>query len=359
MTVHLISVGTSILTDALRKPREKLGAGSDLARVIGKERPADLLADQRILAHQRDDASEWLAGALAPNGSPARDEAKADRLAKVMAAITPDLWPDSFSAEIQTLARMPYARRPFPETDIGILICSDTPDGLLAGVWNAVALTHGNLDRVSYLPDLSDSVSAEGTRARMARKELLGSARGQVVIARVSGMDAADNRRFKGAMEALGVLASDLFQYGKLDRGEPFRFCLSGGYKAAIPYLIGLAEAVRSVDESRLTQLGVPELMPAGGAPYPAEAYMLHETSPDPIPLPLRYLIADEVRIELQDFGIQDRIQREKRIPGGWGRLEGYAYEATSPGGKGAWELTPFGAGLRKFLGVPAEGIGG
>ena len=34
------------------------------------------------------------------------------------------------------------------------------------------------------------------------------------------------------------------FESGQLVKGEEFRFYLSGGFKAAIPYLIGLAEAV-------------------------------------------------------------------------------------------------------------------
>ena len=104
MTVHLISVGTSILTEALLDPAKKLAGRRDLARVISREaRPAHLLADEGIASHQRDAASRWLAGALAPAGSPGRDETNAERLAKVTAAISPELWPADFSAEIQTL----------------------------------------------------------------------------------------------------------------------------------------------------------------------------------------------------------------------------------------------------------------
>ena len=56
--------------------------------------------------------------------------------------------------------------------------------------------------------------------------------------------DAADETGFRRAMAGLGLLARRIFESGQLVKGEEFRFYLSGGFKAAIPYLIGLAEAV-------------------------------------------------------------------------------------------------------------------
>jgi hypothetical protein len=86
---------------------------------------------------------------------------------------------------------------------------------------------------------------------------------------------------------------------------------------------------------------------------------MLHETSPDAIPLPLRYLIASAVRTELRDFDDGEPPARAKPGIPGYGTLAGYAYAATGPTGKERCELTPFGTGLRALLGVPAEGSGG
>lgn len=339
MTVHLISAGLSVI-DALRKPREKL-RDPGFARVVGDARPAYLLADAGIREHQRDAAARWIAAALAPSGSADRDEDKARRLAQVTAEISPERWPDDFSAEIGTYLRMPGTRRPPSGEDIVVFVCSDTADGLLAGVWNALALTDGSLADVRYLSD---------------PERQLRDARGRVVLARVPGMDVGDEPGFRQAMGALGVLARDLFRYGHLAPAEPFRFSVSGGYKAAIPYLIGLAEAVRSVDGPRLEQLGAGDLMPADGLPYPVEAWVLHEKAPekaDPIRLPLRRLVASSVRKELAGFG-DDGKRREpgKPVPG---TLEGYAYEAPGPRGKETCELTAFGVGLRALLGVPGE----
>jgi hypothetical protein len=340
MTVHLISVGKSIV-DAFDKPRERLKGNRDLAADISDAEPAKLLTREGVLDHQRDLASDWLTAALAAPGSPVRDQARADRLAEVARRIHPDLWPDDFSAEIGTFVRMPGTRRPFPEEDIAVLVCSDTPTGLFAGVWNALALTYGSLDRVLYIADPADSA-----------KQLSG-ARGHVVIARVPGMDAGDDRGFHQAMGALGVLARELFTFGQLKQAEPFQFCLSGGYKATIPYLIGLAEAVRSVDETRLDELGAAALMPGDGSPYPVEAYVLHEEAPRPIRLPLRRLLPEAVRDELAGFG-DDEIRRKKGKPDP-GTLEGYAYEAEGPQRKETCKLTAFGVGLRELLGVPDE----
>ena len=340
MTVHLISVGKSVI-DALAKPREKLRGNRDLAADISDVHPAGMLTREGILDHQRDLASAWLTAALAPPGNPVRDQLKADRLAEAARRIRPGLWPDDFSAEVGTFVRMPGTRRPVPEEDIAVLVCSDTATGLLAGVWNALALTYGALDRLLYIADPADSA------------EQLGGARGRVVIARVPGMDVGDDRGFRQAMGALGVLARELFTHGQLEQAEPFQFCLSGGYKATIPYLIGLAEAVRSIDKRRLDELGAVGLMPGNGSPYPVNAYVLHEEASKPIRLPLRRLLPEAVRDELAGFG-SDGIRRQKGKPDP-GTLEGYAYEAEGPARKETCELTAFGVGLRELLGVPDE----
>jgi hypothetical protein len=264
--------------------------------------------------------------------------------------VTPEVWPFGVSAEVATLGRVDPGAIPLRETDIVLLVCSDTPDGLLAGVWNALRMTHGNLAAVRYLPQPGAG---------------LGDVRGRAVVVRVPGMDAGSAAGFRQAMGGLGVLARHVFEslHGA-KQPEEFRFYLSGGYKAAIPYLIGLAEAVRSVDKVTLGQLGVPDLMPRDGRPYPVQAFVLHETAEEDltnapvIKLPLRRLVASSARQELTGFGESGK-RRGLRGPG---LLTGYAYEVHGPADrpdKAECELTEFGAGLRELLGVRDESPGG
>jgi hypothetical protein len=334
MTVHLISVGLS-LRDAFRDPYEKVDP--DLADMIDRHKPFGLLPEDI----DRDAASDWLAGALAAPGAPVRDTADADRLSRLSAAIRPGKWPRTVSAEIETFDRVDGTDFPLSPEDMAILICSDTPLGLLAGVWNALALTGGDLTRVRYLPEPGS---------------LRSTVRGCAVLARIRGMDAGSPDGFEEAMRGLGLLARHLFEYGQLDVGEEFRFYLSGGFKAAIPYLIGLAEAVRSVDSKCLSELR-PEGPVPDKWPYPVEAFVLHETARPGAPairLPLRMLVAAAVRAELAVFGaggtFRGQLQRD--------RLLGYAYQ---PEGAACYKLTAFGAGLRAIFGTaPApEGFQG
>jgi hypothetical protein len=332
MTVHLISVGLSML-DSLREPDAKLADEPDLIAMIDRYRPHEMLtADMR-----RAEASGWLAGALTPQGEPGHEAAAADRLRGVSEAVRPEKWPRTISAEVQTFDRVEDTRFPLSEEDIAILICSDTPLGLLSGVWNALALTDGDLARVRYLPEPGAPLTG---------------VRGSAVLARIRGMDAGSAKGFQQAMGGLGVLARHVFRDGHLKKAEEFRFYLSGGFKAAIPYLIGLAEAVRSVDESCLRALNAVGVAPDEW-PYPVKAFVLHETAGAGAPsirLPLRMLVAEAVRDELADFGANGRFRGELRRD----LLCGYAYE---PAGASEYEITAFGAGLRALFGFGPEGL--
>lgn len=342
MTVHLISVGVSVL-ERLEKPGEKLGGDPALAAAIRSGKAHLLLAQAGIPDHQRDDrASDWLAGALAADADPGRSPADAARLAEVIGKVKPGRWPSRVSAEAETFDRTPEARYPLARDDIAILVCSDTPRGLLAGLWDALALTGGEISRVRYLP-APDSPLVE--------------IRGNAVLVRVPGLDAGSRDGFRRAMGGLGLLARNLFASRQLRHAEDFRFYLSGGFKAAVPYLIGLAEAVRSVDVTRLRQLGVADLMPGGGPPYPVRAFVLHETAArgtSAIELPLRLLVADSVREELTGFGASGTRAGVR----GYGLLSGYAYEVRGPAGRETCELTAFGEGLRALFGVGPEDFG-
>jgi hypothetical protein len=134
-------------------------------------------------------------------------------------------------------------------------------------------------------------------------------------------------------MRGLGTLGPSL-RYGVARGREPFRCYLSGGFKAAIPYLIGLAEGLRS--------------LPGSGQ---VDAIVLHEiTERDPIQLPLRRMEPGMVRDELSGFDADGLGYREPE-----GFLEGYAYERF---GSRCWQLTAFGEGLRALFGISPEGLG-
>lgn len=321
MTVHVISVGRSII-DSLTPPYEMFRQQPDLREDIRLARPLDLLAGLRPGRLASREASRWLAAALRPPGGDGRDDEKAAALASACAAARPGEWPAVTSAELATFDRPPGVKRPLPKADLALLICSDTADGQLAGVWNAVALTGNKLDRVTYL----DSPRLEP-----------GAVRGQAVIVRVPGMDAADAEGFAEAMSGLGALGRHLLDSGDVPAKEPFRFYLSGGFKAAIPYLIGIAEGLRSLDPER-----------------PVQAYVLHESAPAEAPLvglPLRYLTAERVIHELSGFG-DDGVRPE---PPKLSLLNGYAYEIR----RGKCHLTAFGAGLRALFAIDTPRLGG
>jgi hypothetical protein len=345
VTVHVISVGLSVL-HALTSPdafdeesqKPKFIMERAVVNAIRQAKPAKLLASAGIGDRNNDEASDWLTAAFDGGGSPERD-----KLAAVAKSIRPAQWAGNMSAEIETFSRV--GGFPLHSTDIAVLVCSDTPAGLLAGVWNALAITGGDLKRVRYVPD---AANPDGR---------LDNLHDHVVIARVTGLDARNTQGFQQAMSNLGKLARHLFKSGGLERDEEFRFYLSGGYKAAIPYLIGMAEAVRSIDRTCLEEMHKPDLALDKGRRWSVKAFMLHEAAPagSPIELPLRRLVARVVREELTEW----RNGKRDGIPGR-GLLEGYAYEV-GPGRpeEAPCTITPFGVGLRALFGLSHEGVGG
>jgi hypothetical protein len=316
VAIQLISVGLSVM-DSLCNPARWLQNEPGLTDRISRERPDELLlrvGTSRNIA----EANAWLAVALA---SPDAGHEAAE-LSALVKAVRPDRWPPGISGELKTLARIPGAGYPLSVLDTAVLIGSDTPGGLSAGLWNAIALTCGDLSRVRYLarPDLPP-----------------GPVRGCALVVRVPGLDAGDEDGFRRAMGGLGALGRNLVRSGDLRKDEPFIFCLTGGFKATMPYLIGLAEGLRSLDSG-----------------HPVNAFILHETAAQhapPIRLPLRRLIASQVEQELSGF---DRSGIRATTPSP-SLLNGYAYEATN----GRCVLTAFGEGLRALFGVSPERAGG
>lgn len=339
MTVHLVSVGLSVLRALAEPTDDRLGLGQGLIDKILVAAPWALLKNAGVtddLESDREQASQRIAEALGVADTPLRKT-----LTALTTAVKPHRWPEQMSAELETFKRVPgNGSTTVGRRDLAVLICSDTADGLLAGAWNAIALT-GEADaaaalaKVTYVPD-PEAVTAVGLR------------RGGVVVVRIKGMDAGE-KGFSRAMRGLGVLANRLIAYGDLRKQEEFQFILSGGYKAAVPYMIGLAEAVRSVDDTCVRELRRPDPGP-GSAPYPVKAWVQHETARDgtrPIELPLRRLVVESFRPELTDY--DDNGIRTKHLGGRV--LEGYAFEVRHRLTRTEYyELTPFGEALRELF---------
>jgi CRISPR-associated protein (Cas_APE2256). len=237
----------------------------------------------------------------------------------LLGEVQPAKWPAGVSAELQTLDATPAFRRPLTGHDVAVLIASDTAEGLLAAVWNAFALVR-EPTQVCYL---------DRPEQRLAKPPTPGSA----VIVRVPGMQVGTEEGFREAMRGLGTLGRTLLDY--LPPLEDCRFHLSGGFKAAIPYLVALAEAMRSEHRSKIT------------------AWVQHETTQgNPIRLPLRTLRRTVAQSELAPFGPDGRSHMSSL---GDGILDGYAYERQTDG---TFRLTAFGEGLKAFFGIPPAAIG-
>ena len=315
VTVHVISVGLSVLRSLEDEDKlTELGQKRDLITAIRQAKPQDLLKEAAA-DKTGDAASDWLASVLARPDDPLRDQQAAERLAAATAAIKPDQWHRRISAELGTFAAVQGGAIQLRKSDTAVLVCTDTAEDLLAGLWNATALTGGVLSRIRYLA---------------APAAQLGKVRGAVLLTRIKQLDASSDSGFATAMRGLGTLGRGLLDAEDIGQKDPFSFYLSGGYKAAIPYLIGLAEGVRSAGGDRAV-----------------DAYVLHESSEKDkaIRLPLRRVIPESVSGELSDFndhtGICDTKIPEPRV------LEGYAYERE---GKKRFKLTPFGEGLRALF---------
>jgi len=293
LAIYVISVGKSIL-DFLRDPCSKVDEEVD-ERFERAAKEVLSLAEKPVSDEVSETLENWL-----------KDKNKVSlELAKLIERLAPAHWPASVSAELDTFDKATRLRARLTTGNTAVLITSDTAQGLVSALWNALVLTGGDAKRVNYLPELPGSLQGM---------------RGTAVIARVPQLDARNADDFRAAMGYLGELGRKLLR-DVHQECENIRFYLSGGFKATIPYLIGLAEGMRSC------------------APGEVTACVLHEATEATIELPLRRLFPGTVREELKPFRAGNVSNSE---PGGL--LEGYAYEKTSDG---RWELTAFGAGLR------------
>jgi hypothetical protein len=220
--------------------------------------------------------------------------------------------------------------------DLVVLLASDTGAGLLAAFWNAALLRDGDLGQFAYLDDpAGDVISLSGPARGLP-------GRGGVLVARIRNLDLSAGKDYRPAMRHLGILGRRVLE--GLDDGEDIQVHLSGGYKATIPFMIGIAEGLRSVKLSgRSAAAGV-------------RAFVVHEdpftadpaTAPQLIELPLRYLNSGILDDEL------DRITGTAPPGEHLGALEGYAYLRVGD----RFERTPFGEGLIELMGRAQKATG-
>lgn len=281
MTFHIISVGTSIA----EKIQSQFGRGFD----------------QRLSSTQIDNSSQ---GRSALKASP-------DQWLSRSSMTQLDTLEFSASAELSTFAAFyRQARAILEDGDTAYLLASDTPEGLKAAAWVAYYLTR-NTSRIEY----HDDVERFGS----------GPERGMVAIYRVPGLDASSQRLFEESMEAIGLLGARVFNRNRNPR-EPIRVHISGGYKASVPFLITLAEGLRSAARD------VQAVCVSDRHPPPGQL-------PACITIPLRELDYAELSKVVSAF--THSSTRVDCNPSGL--LAGYTH-VKDPDGK--WRLTPFGCGL-------------
>lgn len=319
MTVHLVSVGLT-LRDSLADPKQFLDSDHEDVFYALLDRAETLIPSRGDLDRHRKE----IARQLVPNTS------EADRLLTEINEVRPDLWLSRASAELAALARysdrrstdLPRkARLDAGSKDTVVLLTTDTVAGLRSALWNALALTSGDPTRVLWLPTPQDPVSHP---------------EGKVIIAPITGLAVGDPDAMFRAMRNLGLLGHALVD-DIVGPGKDYVFHLSGGYKATIPYLIGLAEGMRGLkDKDKVASV---------------TAYVLHEDDLSHlIPLPLRILPYEVLQDELESVDWDDQpphgLGRRLHQVSGHQLLDGYAYERRNK----EWRLTPFGEGLLHLI---------
>ncbi|WP_103349709.1 hypothetical protein [Amycolatopsis sp. CA-128772] len=155
-----------------------------------------------------------------------------------------------------------------PGRDSIVLVATDTDDGLRA----AALLAHLLAARTGSLPRYADDPVAAPAGVTVAA--------GQVLLVRIPGLDldvggAPDSRTWLSVGEVGRAVALDLCDTRAESRAI---FHLTGGYKALLPYLLLTADAVATVIRCRL------------GPGTRVTAQVLHETSEQPVRLPVRWL---------------------------------------------------------------------
>lgn len=320
-TVHLITVGVSLFDNLQHSLTGLRGGAGDRKGLMEYDKPlAKRVWDARRKLHdpeseqtadlERETQAAWLAEVAAPGPGAVRADLEA-----LLAQIEPARWPAEASAELSSLAahNLPSKHVAVPDQDTAILITSDTGKGLRASLFNAVALAGGDLNRVRYLHEPAE--------------EQIVRERGNIVIARLPHLDVGGEKEFTESMRDLGRIGRGVDRLLEPEN-DVARFHLSGGFKAAMPFLLGLGEALRGLR-----------------GPVKVRAFALHELAPGlrSIELPLRSLPPKSVNDQLKPFEGSGIVGE----PPQGAPLRGFAYDRVENGR--TWRLTPFGEALREL----------
>ncbi|MFE1080063.1 hypothetical protein [Nocardiopsis alba] len=320
-TVHLITVGVSLFDNLQHSLTGLRGGAGDrkglmeydkllAKRVWGARRKLHDPESEQTADLERETQAAWLAEVTAPRAGAVRADLEA-----LLAQIEPARWPAEASAELSSLAahNLPSKHVAVPDRDTAILITSDTGKGLRASLFNAVALAGGDLNRVRYLHEPAE--------------EQIVRERGNIVIARLPHLDVGGEKEFTESMRDLGRIGRGVDRLLEPEN-DVARFHLSGGFKAAMPFLLGLGEALRGLR-----------------GPVKVRAFALHELAPGlrSIELPLRSLPPKPVNDQLKPFEGSGIVGE----PPQGAPLRGFAYDRVENGR--TWRLTPFGEALREL----------
>ncbi|MFE1100412.1 hypothetical protein ACFW4K_07825 [Nocardiopsis alba] len=318
MTVYVAPVGVSLFDDLLSDSRARLkdAVGEKASWRIIFQRRDDIHNEKAELKDPRAEAdrvSERLIKETSDQGT-ARES-----LESLIKEIKPEEWPASLSAELSSLASDRQGKHRLGigtgNDEMVLLIASDTGKGLRAALFNALAMTEGDLDRVDYLPDSGSSLQI---------------APGRVAIIRLSGLDAEDSDRFLDAMRELSGFGPH-FEKLMENPGSTCRFHLTGGFRVAMPFLMAFAEALRSLYPGQVS----------------AHARYEFSTIERSIELPLSSPRSDDLEGKLDGFQEDGYLEGELPEEGVWA---GFAYEKVPDTGRGRWRLTPFGMALRELI---------
>mgnify|MGYP001298688468 CR=1 FL=1 len=329
ITVHVAPVGISLFDKILTKRStltEEAVGDHDLGHDIftNRERVHDLEGELSDPQQEADRVSERLVKETSGEGR-AREA-----LEELVEVIAPGQWPWTISAELTSLHanrgdHQFSSKNKIDET--ALLIASDTGRGLRAALFNALAMTDGDVDRVDYLPTPDSAFHVEPGRVSIVRLSGL-DAHNPGVDAQTPGLDGQHNKRFLGAMRELSAFGP-YFKEALRNPESTCRFHLTGGFRVAMPFLLGFAQALRSLYGGRIS----------------AHAQYEFSSSPRSIELPLSSPRTDELKGKLVGAG-DDGYFAE--APPGDAVWEGYAYEYLED--KGRWRLTPFGMALRELI---------
>jgi hypothetical protein len=322
MSIHLVTVGNSI--------RDNLAAAlSSDGDLVAEEGDRLQLRDAELLGLDPMDRKA-IHGFLADLSTKESLRSRAEKAWNRLGAFGKEGrsgWKTQISAESTSLSVDRGRVRIGPE-DLIVFLSSDTSSGLLSAFWNAI--------HVAGSPDPLSHIDFAGPGSFLTSRALP-----RVRIQVITGLDLKRPDRVNEAMRNLAEFAANILEMWRPEPRREIVIHLSGGYKATIPFLIGIAEGMRSLRDD----------------PATVRALVVHEDSLNngtaaAVPIPLRRFKASTMRNELRSFQEAGDYVPQENLSGS-DALLGYAYDATNDG---KYTLTAFGHGWKALLGPPSEG---